>query len=139
MSPEQVARVRSTWALAAASPRDLAATFYARLFAAAPEVRPLFAHVDPAAQAEKLTQTLAVVVKGLDGLPCLIPAVEALGRRHATFGVTDAHWAPVGDALLWALADVVGPAFDAAARDAWAAAYGALADAMRAPADVGRA
>jgi hypothetical protein len=32
-----------------------------------------------------------------------VPAVQVLGRRHAVYGITDAHCAIVGVALLWTL------------------------------------
>ena len=51
------------------------------------------------------------------------PALEALGRRHAAYGVRDGHY------------DTVGAAFDGEAREAWAACYGLVAATMR---DAGR-
>ena len=51
-------------------------------------VRPaLFTATDMAGQRRNLMQTLAVVVRGLDRLDTIVPAVEALGRRHSTYGV----------------------------------------------------
>ena len=46
---------------------------------------------------------LTAAVKGLDHLEQLVPTVKALGRRHGTFGVTDAHYETVASALLWTL------------------------------------
>jgi hemoglobin-like flavoprotein len=31
----------------------------------------------------------------------IVPAVQALGRRHAGYGVREPHYATVGEALLW--------------------------------------
>ena len=106
---------------------DLLATrFYDRLFEIAPSVRSMFKS-DMAGQRQKLIQTLAVVVKGLDDLNALVPAIESLGKRHIDYGVTPEHWGQVGAALLWALGDAFGDAFTDEARDAWAAAYGLVA------------
>ena len=105
----------------------LAARFYARLFATDPSTQPLF-HGDMKAQGQKLVQTIAVVVNGLDNLTAIVPAIQSLGRRHAHYGVTREHWDSVGAALLWTLADTFGDAFTAEVHDAWAAAYGLVAE-----------
>jgi nitric oxide dioxygenase len=75
-------------------------------------------------------QTLTVVVKSLDRLDQLVPAVQALGRRHAGYGVREAHYATVGAALLWTLEQGLGEAFTPAVREAWTTAYGTLASVM---------
>jgi hemoglobin-like flavoprotein len=57
--------------------------------------------------------------------------VQDLGRRHAGYGVTDAHYETVGAALLWTLEKALGPAFTSEVRDAWATVYGVLASVMK--------
>ena len=42
-------------------------------------------------------------VANLHNLEMILPAVKELGHRHKTYGVTTAHYAPVGAALLWTL------------------------------------
>lgn len=105
----------------------LAARFYERLFEIDPTTKPLFKS-DMRAQGQKLMQTIAVVVHGLDNLPALVPAIQSLGQRHAAYGVTTTHWNSVGGALLWALEDTFGEAFTEEARDAWATAYALIAN-----------
>ena len=46
---------------------------------------------------------LGTAVAGLDHLDTLVPAVSALGRRHAGYGLKAQHYVQVGSALLWAL------------------------------------
>lgn len=82
-------------------------------------------------QGAKLMQMLAVAVAHLDRLDALAPAVEGLGRRHASYGVRDAHYATVRDALLWTLEQGLGPAFTPEARAAWSTTYELLAGIMR--------
>ena len=74
---------------------------------------------------------LSYTVNGLNRLDVLLPAVRALGRRHATYGVRPEHYFTVGAALLWTLEQGLGAAFTPAVREAWVAAYGVLADTMR--------
>ena len=89
---------------------------------------------DMKAQGRKLMQALHIVVKGLNRLDAILPAVEDLGRRHVAYGVRDAHYDTVGAALLWTLEQGLGEAFTAPVKQAWATAYGILAGAMKAAA-----
>lgn len=130
MTPEQIARVRTSWALVVPIAESAAAHFYERLFVVDPSLRTLFNQTDIASQRRKLMQTLGVVVAGLADLSRLLPAVEALGRRHVDYGVDARHYATVGETLLWMLEQSLGEAFDDDTRSAWATAYGLLAGAM---------
>ncbi len=130
MPPEQIGQLRSTWSLMAASTDDVAERFYTRLFELDPSLRPLFAGSNMAEQGAKLLQTITVVVRGVEDLPRLLPAVEALGRRHVGYGVLESHYATVGSALLWTFEQVLGDAFPPAAREAWTTAISMLATVM---------
>jgi hemoglobin-like flavoprotein len=57
--------------------------------------------------------------------------LQAMAMRHKDYGVRDEHYDKVGEALLWTLAAILGPAFTPAVRDAWATLYGSVADVMR--------
>lgn len=109
---------------------DAAALFYQRLFELDPSLQRMF-RGDMAEQRKKLMQMLTAAVKGLDRLDQLVPVVENLGRRHAGYGVTDAHYDTVGSALLWTLEMGLGRAFTADVKDAWATVYGLLATTMK--------
>ena len=84
-----------------------------------------------AEQRRKLMQMLTAAVKGLDRLDRLVPVVEDLGRRHAGYGVADAHYDTVGAALLWTLEKGLGSAFTPEVKEAWATVYGLLATTMK--------
>ena len=140
MTPEQSRIVQSTWVQVLPKSETAAALFYSRLFELEPAIARLFRRTDMASQRKLLMQTLTVVVKSIDRLDQIVPAVEALGRRHAGYGVRPAHYATVGEALLWTLQTGLGPAFTPDAREAWTAAYTTLATVMiEAAADVERA
>jgi nitric oxide dioxygenase len=135
MTPRQITLVRESFARVAPI-ADLAATiFYDRLFALDPAVRRLFAATDMTAQRRNLMQTLAVVVANLDRIEGVVPAVEALGRRHAGYGVEPGDFATVGAALLDTLELGLKPDFTAETRAAWAAAYHLLSTVMIAAAE----
>jgi hemoglobin-like flavoprotein len=104
--------------------------FYGRLFELDPSL-PLLFRGDMREQGRKLMQMLTVAVRGLDRLETIVPAVQALGRRHVAYGLTEAHFATVGAALLWTLEQGLGSAFTPEVADAWASVYGVLATTMQ--------
>ena len=135
MTPAQVDMIRTSWT--AVEPiGDVAATlFYDRLFELDPALRRLFSRTDMAQQKKVLIQTLTVVVKSLDRLDQLVPAIEALGRRHAGYGVRAEHYDTVGAALLWTLGQGLGDGFTPDLEVAWTEAYTTLASVMIGAAD----
>ena len=135
MTPTQIALIRASWSKVEPIADTAAQLFYTRLFEVEPRTRLLFRRTDMAAQRRNLVQTLSVVVASLDCLDAVVPAVQALGRRHAGYGVRADDYDTVGAALLWTLAQGLGPDFDVATRKAWAAAYGVLASVMIEAAD----
>ena len=131
MTSEQIALVRSSWPLVSADADTLTSNFYERLFEIDPASALLFAGVDMGAQRKKVAQSLSVVVTVLDDPDRLFPALAALAKRHATYGVTGHHFASVGEALLGALAASLPGAFTRELRDAWAEAYALVASVMQ--------
>lgn len=130
MTPEQIRLVQTSFADVVPISDTAAALFYGRLFALDPALRHMF-RGDLHDQGRKLMAMLRVVVTGLDRIDTLVPAVRALGRRHATYGVADEHYATVGAALLWTLEQGLGSLFTPSHEAAWAAAYGLLAETMQ--------
>ncbi len=130
MTPDQVRLVRDSFAAVAPRADEAAAAFYERLFALDPALRAMFP-ADLAGQRRKLVAALAAAVGGLDRPAALAPTLEALGRRHAAYGVVDRHYGVVGAALLATLEDRLGPAFDPETRAAWTACFGLVTGAMR--------
>ena len=130
MTPMQQQMIRESWQSVEPIQEQAAGLFYGRLFELEPAIARLFRRTDMASQRKLLMQTLTVVVKSIDRLDQIVPAVEALGRRHAGYGVRPAHYATVGEALLWTLETGLGPAFTPPVREAWTIAYTTLATVM---------
>ena len=131
LTPERKQLVRSTWALVKPIQEDAARLFYGRLFEIDPSTKPLFASTDMAKQGKKLMQTINVAVAGLQRLDAILPAVEALGRRHVGYGVREEHYESVGAALLWTLEQGLGEEFTPEVEEAWAETYWTLATVMK--------
>jgi hemoglobin-like flavoprotein len=131
MHASQVALVQQSWEQVLPIADTAAQLFYQRLFELDPSLRGMFTQTDMAEQRKKLMQMITVAVRGLTRLDELVPAVEALGRRHAGYGVTDAHYGTVATALLWTLEQGLGAAFTPEVRAAWIETYTILATVMQ--------
>jgi hemoglobin-like flavoprotein len=131
MTPKQIQLVQQSWADVQPIAETAAALFYQRLFELDPSSRALFKS-NLEEQGRVLTKMIDVAVAGLSRLESVLGAVQARGRRHAGYGVTEGHYNTVAQALLWTLEQGLGSAFDAEAREAWTAAYTLWAETMQA-------
>ena len=129
MTPQQIELVQTSFRKVVPIAGTAADLFYDRLFETAPEVRSMFPQ-DMKEQKAKLMAMLGTAVSNLHKLDEILPAVKALGERHKGYGVTAAHYAPVGAALLWTLEKGLGPDFTPEVKEAWTVTYTALAGVM---------
>lgn len=129
MTPQQIELVQTSFKKVVPIAGTAADLFYNRLFEIAPEVRPMFPQ-DMKEQKVKLMAMLGTAVSNLHRLDEILPAVKALGERHKGYGVTAAHYAPVGTALLWTLEQGLGSDFTPEVKAAWTETYTALAGVM---------
>ena len=109
---------------------ELMDEFYARLFEAAPAVKPLFAHVDLKRQKTMLLGTLVLLRKSLRDLDAIVPKLRELGSRHVGYGARPEHYPVVGEVLIGAMATIAGPAWKPEYAAAWGTAFGIVAGAM---------
>ena len=131
MTFHQIQLVKDSYLLVATLPAEaVGKLFYDRLFAIAPEVRPLFSRTSVSEQSKKLLATLTYVVTRLDQLDSVVADVEALARRHVRYGVQEHHYAVVGQALLWTLERGLGDAWTPEVQAAWQACYALLSETM---------
>jgi len=130
MTETQQLLIRSTFAEVDRISQVFALTFYQRLFESDPRLRALF-HTDIEEQSRKLMQFLRQLVESVDHPEDIVPALESLGRRHATYGVREEHYETVGAALLWTFGQVLGSGFTAEARAAWERLYVRVAEIMK--------
>jgi hemoglobin-like flavoprotein len=126
----QIAVLEESFDLVAPRAEELIERFYEHLFAIAPEVRPLFAGTDMPRQRQMLLGALVLLRKSLRNLGAIVPALQALGARHATYGVRPEHYPIVGAALLASLAEIGGSAWVDEYTRAWADAYQVVQDTM---------
>jgi hemoglobin-like flavoprotein len=131
ITPEQVALVQATFRHVVPIAETAGVLLYERIFALAPATRALFAE-DIRPQAARLMAAVKTTVEGLHDLDAVTPFLVKLGARHVRYGVRPEHFDVAGDALLWTLAQGLGEAFTAEAREAWTAAWTVMATAITA-------
>ena len=115
LTPSQRARVRETLEAVAHQIEPVALLFYGRLFELDPSARRLF-HIDLAVQSRKIMDTLVSIAKSLEQFDLLSERLADLGRKHASYGVRPDQYESVTNALMWALAQALGPDRSANAR-----------------------
>lgn len=128
MTPEEIDLV--TRSAERVSPRmdALSADFYTRLFAAHPELRPLFP-ADNSGQEVKFAASLAAIVAAIPDFVAFSDRTASLGRVHAAHRIGARQYAAVGTVLLETLGET-DPQWDAPTAAAWATAYDLLAESM---------
>jgi hemoglobin-like flavoprotein len=109
---------------------ELMEIFYARLFAVAPAVQPLFAGSDMKRQQAMLLSALVLLRKSLRDLERVVPTLRNLGARHVAYGAKAEHYPVVGEVLIGAMATVAGEAWEPRFEAAWTEAFGVVAGAM---------
>jgi methyl-accepting chemotaxis protein len=116
---------------AALAPRagELVSRFYAKLFAKHPELRSMFP-AEMHEQEKKLAGALGLVVKSARKLDAIAPTLAKLGKAHAGFGATPAHYEVVGTLLLETIAELAGADWTSELEGAWAGAYAWVAETM---------
>ena len=130
MTPEQISLVQSSMEKVLPIADDAAGLFYGKLFELDPEVQSLFKG-NMEEQGRKLMAMIRTAVAGLSDLESIVPAVQDLGVRHIGYGVKDADYDTVGEALIWTLGQGLGEDFTDEVKTAWLEAYTLLATTMK--------
>lgn len=130
MNPRQIGLIKASWDKVFPIAGQAAELFYGKLFELDPALKELFKS-DMAEQGEKLMNMIDMVVRSLDKLETVVPAIQASGKRHVAYGVKDKDYDTVGEALIWTLGTGLGDDFTEEVRQAWSTAYTLLADTMK--------
>jgi nitric oxide dioxygenase len=104
--------------------------FYGNMFAAHPELKNLFNMGNQAsgAQQQSLAAAVFAYAANIDNAAALGPVVNRIVHKHASVGIRAEHYPIVGQHLLGAIKEVLGDAATEPLINAWAEAYGELAD-----------
>ena len=115
----QIRLVRRSFSLASTRAPQIAGLFFDRLFELDPQIRQLFQDVDMERHGKKVMRMLALIISTLDDEAALDPAMQAMGKRHAKYGVRAEHYETFCEALLWALERGLDKQFTPAMHEAW--------------------
>jgi nitric oxide dioxygenase len=129
MTPEQLDLIRTMTRTVEAEAERFSTLFYERLFALAPETRPMFPD-DMTIQRGKLSGELIFLADAAGDLPAFIERARELGWRHQTYGVQAQHYDTVRSALLGSLSEVLGARWTAEGEQAWGLLYRLIAETM---------
>ena len=104
--------------------------FYQRLFEAHPELRNLFnmTHQERGEQQQALARAVYAYAANIEQPETLAAVLENIAHKHASLGVRPDQYPIVGEHLLGAIKDVLQEAASEDILQAWAQAYGELAD-----------
>ncbi|TNF36754.1 MAG: hemin receptor [Gammaproteobacteria bacterium] len=133
MTPADIKLVKDSWAMVVPISETAAELFYDKLFELDPSVKAMFKG-DMKEQGRKLMAILNTAVTSLDKLDTIVPAIQAMGKRHVDYGVKDEHYDTVGEALIWTLGAGLKDAFTEETKAAWVGIYTLVADTMKAAA-----
>jgi len=129
LSAAQIKLVREDFAMIEKRSAISGLVFYRHLFTLDPALKPLF-HSGIEAQGRKLMEALEFTVATLDKPAELVPILEALGRRHVTYGARTEHYTTMTEALVLTLRESLGEGFSTAAEKAWRQALAFVCQAM---------
>lgn len=110
----------------------ITSTFYQNMFGEHPELRNLFNLGNQAqgVQQQSLASAVFAYAANFENPAALTPVVTRIAHKHASLGITSVHYPIVGRHLLGAIKQVLGDAATPELIEAWAEAYGALAEVL---------
>jgi len=132
LTDSQLQIVKSTVPVLQQHGEAITQRFYTILFEENPALKNVFNMANQAKgqQPRALASAVIAYAANIDQLQNLGPAVLRIAHKHASLDVKAEHYPIVGATLLKAIGEVLGDAITPEIVDAWAAAYGQLAEIM---------
>lgn len=105
-------------------------TFYKNLFTDNPQLLNIFNHTNQKKDRQQtaLANTVYAAAVHIENLEAIVPAVVQIAHKHVSLGILPEHYPIVGKYLLGAIKEVLGDAATDEIIDAWAQAYGVIAE-----------
>lgn len=130
LSQQTIDIVKSTAPILDQHAETLTRHFYKRMFSHNPEVVPFFnpAHQHSGSQQRALAGAICAYAANIDNLEVLGGAVELIAQKHVSLMIKPEHYPIVGANLLASIREVLGEGATDDVVNAWAEAYGFLAD-----------
>lgn len=132
LSQKTIDIVKSTAPILETEGKKITTCFYKMMFDAHPELLNIFNHVNQkqGRQQTALANTVYAAAKYIDQLEVIVPVITQIAHKHRGLGVKPEHYPIVGEFLLKAIKEVLGDAATDEIINAWAEAYGVIAQAF---------
>ncbi|RST58003.1 NO-inducible flavohemoprotein [Siminovitchia terrae] len=129
LSQETINVIKSTVPVLEVHGVTITSTFYKNMFDTHPELLNIFNHANQSQgrQQTALANMVLAAAKNIDQLESVLPAVIQVAHKHRGLGVKAEHYPIVGKHLLEAIKEVLGDAATDEIINAWAEAYGVIA------------
>ncbi len=123
-----VAIVKSTIPVLLETGPKLTGYFYDRMFKHNPELKDIFnlSHQQSGAQREALFGAICAYASNIENLSAILPAVERIAQKHASFNIQPDQYGTVGHHLLATIDELLHPGAEVI--EAWGKAYQVLAN-----------
>lgn len=130
LTDKQIELIKATVPVLREAGVVLTSHFYKRMLSHNPELMQVFnqGHQRAGAQQQALAGAVLAYAENIENLGALLGAVRHIAQKHVSVGIRAEHYPIVGKHLLASIQEVLGSAATPELIDAWAAAYGQLAD-----------
>ncbi|MGE8531231.1 MAG: NO-inducible flavohemoprotein [Acinetobacter guillouiae] len=130
MTPQQINLVKATVPVLRENGVALTGYFYNRMLGNNPELKETFnmGHQRSGAQAQALAGAVLAYAENIEDPSVLLPVVELIAHKHVSLNIQAPDYNIVGENLLHSISEVLTISMEDPLIDAWAAAYGQLAD-----------
>lgn len=129
MTDRKTLIIKTSWSYVIAEREMTGEMFYDKLFELNPALQAMFPQ-DMEQQIGKLIDMITYMVSRMQVMSEIQKDIDAMAVRHAGYGVHDAHYATVGDALIWVLEKRLGDQWDEETRQSWTELYDMWATSM---------
>ncbi|WP_391560416.1 NO-inducible flavohemoprotein [Robertmurraya sp.] len=132
LSPKTIEMIKSTVPVLEVHGKAITTRFYQLMFSNNPELLNIFNHANQkqGRQQTALANAVYAAAANIDNLGAILSTVKQIGQKHRSLGIKPEHYPIVGRNLLAAIKDVLGNAATDEIIQAWAEAYGVIADAF---------
>ncbi|MDQ6597324.1 NO-inducible flavohemoprotein [Bacillus salipaludis] len=130
LDPKKLEIIKATLPVVKEHGEAITKQFYKRMFKQHPELKNIFnmAHQITGHQPKALADAVYGAAANIEDFSQIMPVLERIGEKHRSLQIKPEHYPIVGENLLGAIKEVLGDAATDDIMNAWADAYGVIAD-----------
>lgn len=130
LDPNKLEIIKATLPIVKDHGEQITKHFYKRMFKQHPELLNIFnqTHQITGHQPKALADAVYGAAANIEDFSQIMPVLERIGEKHRSLQIKPEHYPIVGENLLGAIKEVLGDAATPEIIDAWADAYGVIAD-----------